>query len=154
MQPPEWSVRLVRALVLAVAAAFGAAALFAALVMPYRAWDSLAFGAWSRSIGEGNGLWEHADALKLQRPLFYVAQGLAWRVSDAEWIGRLVSLAFAVLLAAAVVWLARRLAPDADVRRLLAPLALAALLGSSELATHAASGMTDVPVAALVAATA
>jgi len=147
--------RIVRWIVIAAAAVFALAAAFAAVVMPYRLWDSLAFGAWSRAIAEGGGVLESANTgLFLQRPVFYVAQGIAWRVHDAEWIGRLLSLSFLVILAAAVWALASRLSARDGVRGLLPPLALAVVLASSVVATYAAAGMTDVPVAALVAATA
>lgn len=143
-----------RAASLAVVAVFFAAATFAAVVMPYRVWDSLAFGSWSRSIAEGGGLWSGQEALSLQRPLFYLEQGLAWRVfGDEEWIGRLLSLSFAAILVLSVWLLARQLTGDRDARALLPPLAALVVLASSVLATSAASGMTDVPVAALVAAT-
>ncbi|HXF99002.1 MAG TPA: anthranilate phosphoribosyltransferase [Gaiellaceae bacterium] len=137
------------------AAVFAAAALFAALVMPYRLWDSLAFGSWSRSIAAGHGLWENAGPLYLQRPLFYVAQGLVWRVVEGDWGGRLLSLAFAAAFVLAVGALARRLAPAGPAcSARLVPLAVGVALASSLFATYLAAGMSDVPVAALVAAAA
>ena len=139
---------------LAAVALFFAAAAFAAVVLPYRFWDSLAFGSWSRSIAEGDGLWSISEPLRLQRPLFYVAQGLAWRVlGDGEWVGRLVSLSFAAILVLAVWLLARQLTADRDAGLVLPPLAVLLVLGSSVVATGAAAGMTDVPVAAMVGAT-
>jgi hypothetical protein len=139
---------------LAVLALFFAAAAFAAIVMPYRLWDSLAFGSWSRSIADGHGLWSNADALSLQRPLFYLEQGLAWRVlGDGEWIGRLLSLSFAAILVLGVWLLARQVSGEGDARALLPPLTALVAVASSVLATYAAAGMTDVPVAAMVAVT-
>jgi hypothetical protein len=137
-----------------LAGVFAVAAVFAAVVMPYRFWDSLAFGSWSRTIGEGGDWWANVPAPYLQRPLFYVEQGLAWRVfGHEEWIGRLLSLSFAVVLAVAVWLLARRLATSGEARAVLPPLALLVVLASSVVATYAAAGMTDIPVAAMAAAT-
>ena len=144
----------IRVASLAVVASFFAAAVFAAIVMPYRLWDSLAFGSWSRSIADGHGMWSNADALSLQRPLFYLEQGLAWRVlGDGEWIGRLLSLSFAAILVLGVWLLARQLTAEPEARALLSPLAALVAVASSVLATYAAAGMTDVPVAAMVAVT-
>jgi hypothetical protein len=146
--------RMLRVGALALAALFLAAGVFVSLVLPYRLWDSLAFGSWSRTIAEGDPALSGQPALYLQRPLFYVAQGLAWRwLDDGEWLGRLLSLSFAALLAACVWALADRLSSDPAARALLSPLALATVLACSVVATYAAAGMTDVPVAALVAAT-
>lgn len=154
MNVPTQASSVLRLLVGGAAAVFAVVATFVAVVVPYRLWDSLAFGAWSRAIAEGGGLLSSADTgLFLQRPVFYVAQGLAWRVLDQEWVGRLLSLSFLGLLAVAVWVLASRLDDRVEVRALVPPLALGVLLSSAVVATHAASGMTDVPVAALVATT-
>jgi 4-amino-4-deoxy-L-arabinose transferase-like glycosyltransferase len=151
---PGWIAAVLRGGALAVAALFAVVAVFAAVVMPYRLWDSLAFGSWSRQIAEGGGLWFDAPAPYLQRPLFYLEQGLAWRlVDDGEWIGRLLSLSYSVVLVVAVWLLARRLTDAADARAVVPPVALLIVLASSVVATYAAAGMTDVPVAAMVAAT-
>jgi hypothetical protein len=151
---PGWIAAVLRGGALAVAALFAVAGVFAALVMPYRLWDSLAFGSWSRQIAEGGGLWFDAPAPYLQRPLFYVEQGLAWRVlDDGEWIGRLLSLSYALVLVVAVWLLARRLTTGRYAGDALGPLALLTILASSVVATYALAGMTDVPVAAMVAAT-
>ena len=153
MTTPRWIATVVRGGALVLAALFAAAAVFAAVVMPYRFWDSLAFGSWSRSIAGGE-LWPELPPLSLQRPLFYVEQGLAWRVlGDDELIGRLTSLSYAIILVLAVWLLARGLTPDRDLRALLPPLAVLVVLASSVVATYALAGMTDVPVAAMVAAT-
>ena len=122
--------------------------------MPYRLWDSLAFGSWSRSIAETGSLWAGAEPLNASRPLFYVPQGVLWRyVAEDEWLGRVLSLAFALLLVCSVWLLARQLARG-PARTFLPPLAAGVLLSSAVLATYAAAGMTDVPVAAASAATA
>jgi 4-amino-4-deoxy-L-arabinose transferase-like glycosyltransferase len=152
---PRWIGRVLRWQIGALAGVFAAVAVFDAVVMPYRFWDSLAFGAWSRSIAEGQGLWVGAPALFLQRPLFYIVQGLTWRATgDHAWLARLISLLFAVILALATWLLARQLTRADEGRALLPPLALGVLLSCSVFATYEAAGMSDVPVAALVAATA
>ena len=153
--PPTDSIgRIPRWLTLAVVVVFTIATTFAAIVMPYRVWDSLAFGSWSRSIAETGDLWANADALKVSRPLFYVPQGLIWWVADEEWLGRTFSAAFGAVLVICVWFLARRLTDERSTRALLQPLAVLALLSSSVFATYVAAGMTDVPVAAATAATA
>jgi hypothetical protein len=133
---------------------FALATTFAAVVVPYRFWDSLAFGSWSRSIAKTGDLWAGTEALNVSRPLFYVPQGLLWRVADDEWIGRLLSAGFAAILVAAVWQLARQISAERPTRDFLPPLAVLGLLSSAVLATYAAAGMTDVPVAAVSAATA
>jgi hypothetical protein len=149
-----WAKRALNLVLAVPAVAFAAAAIFAVVVMPYRLWDSLAFGAWSRAIADGGGpLSSAGSALFLHRPLFYVEQGLAWRVVDEEWVGRLLSLSFTGILALAIWVLAAAASSRPDGRSLLPPLALGTVLASSVVATYAAAGMSDVPVAALVAAT-
>ena len=141
-------------LAIAVSALFALAAAFAAAVMPYRFWDSLTFGSWSRSIAETGDLWAAADSLKVSRPLFYVPQGLIWRLADEVWLGRMLSAAFGATLVVCIWLLARRLTQDPASRSLVAPLAVLVALSSSVFATFVAAGMTDVPVAAATAATA
>ena len=127
-------------------AVFLAAALFVAVVMPYRSWDSLAFGAWSRQIAAGQHVFSNVIATNLNRPLFYLGQGYAWRwFGYHEWIGRSLSVAFAVAFVVGVWLVARRLGKRDD---LFAAIAVAVALASSVFATYVAAGMTDVPVAA------
>jgi hypothetical protein len=145
---------VLRWLTVAVVSLFALAVTLVAVVVPYRFWDSLAFGAWSRSIAKGGDIWADAEPLKASRPLFYVPQGLLWRVAEDEWIGRLLSASFAALLVWAVWQLGRRVSPERPARDILPPLAVLSLLTSAVLATYAAAGMTDVPVAAASAATA
>ena len=145
---------VVRWLALAVVFVFALATAFAAIVVPYRLWDSLAFGAWSRSIAKTGDVFAGTEPLNVSRPLFYVPQGLLWRLADDEWTGRLLSAGFAAVLVAAVWQLAREIAPEGAVRDYLPPLTVLSLLTSSVVATYAAAGMTDVPVAAASAATA
>jgi hypothetical protein len=151
---PTWIARTATALAVVVSSVFAIATAFVAAVMPYRLWDSLAFGSWSRSIAESGDLWANADALKVSRPLFYVPQGLIWRLADEVWLGRMFSAAFGAVLVVCVWFLARRLTQDRSSRALLAPLAVLVTLSSSVFATFVAAGMTDVPVAAATAATA
>jgi hypothetical protein len=151
---PGWIARTASWLAIGTAALFGLAAAFAAAVVPYRLWDSLAFGSWSRSIAENGDLWSNADVLQVSRPLFYVPQGLIWRIADAEWLGRTFSAAFGAVLVLCVWLLARRLTRDRAAQALLSPLAILVVLSSSVFATYAPAGMTDVPVAAATAATA
>jgi hypothetical protein len=151
---PDWSGRALRALFVALALVFAAFSAFAAVVVPYRLWDSLAFGAWSRQIASGGGLWFDTGALFRQRPLFYIAQGIVWHVADEEWLGRLLSLSFAALLGFAVWRLASRLTDAPEARAVLPPLALGVVLSSSVVATYVDAGMSDVPVASMVGLTA
>ena len=127
---------------------------FAAVVLPYRYWDSLAFGSWSRSIAEGRNLWDNASVFELSRPVVYVPQGLAWRyLDDGDWIGRLYSVSLAIALVIAIWMLAARLsswdgaAPSALHRGRSAPR----LLG---LRRPDRRRNADIPVAAGSAATA
>jgi hypothetical protein len=145
---------VLRWLAVLVVAVFAIATVFASLVVPYRLWDSLAFGSWSRAIARTGDVWAGTEALNVSRPLFYVPQGLLWRIAEDEWIGRLLSASFAAILVAAVWQLARQLAPERPARDLVPPLAVLTLLTSAVFATYAAAGMTDVPVAAASAATA
>jgi hypothetical protein len=154
MTIPGWIARVLRLGAAALAGVFLAAGVFVAFAMPYRFWDSLAFGSWSRAIADEQPLLSNQPALYVQRPLFYVGQGVVWRwIDDGEWLGRLLSLSFAVLLVACVWVLAGKLSADGDARAFLPALALGGVLASSVVATYAAAGMTDVPVAAMVAVT-
>ena len=125
--------------------------------MPYRFWDSLAFGSWSRSIAETGEIWaKHGRAEASRRPLFYVPQGWLWRfVTEDEWIGR-HSLGYVrggsrgLGLGAGATAVGR----TGSHAALLPSLAVLALLSSAVLAANVAAGMTDVPVAAASAATA
>jgi 4-amino-4-deoxy-L-arabinose transferase-like glycosyltransferase len=126
-----------------------ALALFVALVVPYHATDALVYGQLSRAIGDQGGFlvdWVNYPAYS--RPLFYVPQGwLWWAVGWQEWLGRLWSLAFFVLL----LWALFRLACDRSLPRITPWLALLVLLASPDAVTQAIGGQTDIPVAALIA---
>jgi hypothetical protein len=141
--------RLVEAIAWISTALFFAVALFVAIVIPYHAQDALTFGEWSRLIAEHWNL--HYDAATPQeygRPLFYVLQGWLWGILGvSETSGRILSGLFALLLVGATAWLVR----DRPWGRLAAAFAALALVATPTLAAHVVSGLTDIPVAALVA---
>lgn len=127
-----------------------------AVLLPYHEWDALSFGQWSRLIALHHHFhFAAVGDVYLQRPVFFVAQGGLWAVFGFhEWLGRLLSLGFTALLAWSAYSIGCSFAgPRAD-RRLVGTLALAAALGSREVAQLAAAGLTDVPVAATAALTA
>jgi hypothetical protein len=125
---------------------FLAASLFVAVVLPYRSWDSLSFGAWSRQIAAGQHIFSDVIATNLNRPLFYVGQGYVWRwLGYHEWLGRSLSVAFSAAFVLGVWLVARHVGRKSDLFR---ALAVAVALASSVFATYVAAGMTDVPVAA------
>jgi hypothetical protein len=134
-----------------ITALFLAAAFLLAVVIPIHAQDALTFGEWSRLISEHWRL--HYDAATPQeygRPLFYVLQGWMWGVLGfGETSGRLLSGLFSLLLLGAFVWLMR----DRQWGRLAGLLGALALLASPVFAEQVVSGLTDIPVAALVALT-
>ncbi len=139
----------------ALVAAFVVPVLFAASVMPYRFWDSLAFGSWSRVMADaGHFVSDGQPSATLHRPLFYVAQGLLWNLFGFhEWLGRWLSALFLVLLLAVAWSVARSLATPA-CRWLVAVLTVLVTCAVPALAVYGSAGMTDVPVAALTCATA
>jgi 4-amino-4-deoxy-L-arabinose transferase-like glycosyltransferase len=131
---------------------FFATALVIAFVIPLHAQDALTFGEWSRLIAQN---WHFhfpaATAQEYGRPLFYVLQGWLWGligVDDSS--GRILSLAFSILLFGAVVRLVRE---DRDWGILAGLLAALALLATPVFAFQLVSGLTDVPVAAFIALT-
>ena len=135
-------------------AAFVVAAGFEAVVVPYRNWDALDTGSWSRTIADGS-FYRGVYDVQLHRPLFYVGQGLLWlAIGYHPAAGRLLSLAFTLLLGACLWILAGRLTSDPSTRRLARALALVVLLSCEIVLQHASSGLTDVPVAATAALTA
>ena len=151
---PAWSSRALAWATGIVGLVFLVPTVFAAVVLPYRYWDSLAFGSWSRSIAEGRGLWDNASVFELSRPVVYVPQGLAWRyLDDGEWIGRLYSVSLAIALVIAVWILAARLSSWTGAAPVARSVAVGVLLGSAVFAGLIAAGMTDIPVAAGSAAT-
>ena len=131
------------------AAAFLAAAFMLAVVIPIHAQDALTFGEWSRLVSQHWHL--HYDAATPQeygRPLYYVLQGWLWGIFGFhEPIGRVLSGLFALLLAGALAWLLR----EREWGGLAAALGVLALVSTPVFAAQAISGLTDIPVAALIA---
>ena len=129
-----------------------AAGLLVALTIPIHAWDALAYGEWSRLIAEEWSLrFPDISAQTYHRPLYYGLQGGLWGIFGFhEWIGRLLSLAFAAVLFGATAWLAAR------GSRWTTKAAVAAVLLClvPDVLEGLASGLTDIPLAALVALTA
>ena len=152
---PLWTRRVLAGVVALALVLFFVPALFVASVLPYRYWDSLAFGTWSRLIEQTGHLFPSGLIdLSLHRPLFYIAQGLLWEAFGYhEWLGRWLSVAFAAAAVAGIWALASRLAPDRESRGVIRALAVAGILGSSVFAAYVAAGMSDVPVAAMAAVT-
>lgn len=120
-----------------------------AVVIPIHAQDALTFGEWSRLISEHWHL--HYDAATPQeygRPLYYVLQGWIWGVFGFhEPLGRILSGLFSLLLLGSLAWLLHR----RDWGNLAAALGALALVSMPVYAAQVISGLTDIPVAALVA---
>lgn len=133
----------------ALVAAYLAVAVVLALLLPIHSHDALGFGQLSRLIGLHGGFeFPAVPDVVYHRPLFYVLQGELWHVFGFhETLGRLLSLAFCLLLLGCMILLALRLPRG----RLVAALALALLLCSRSFVQDGFSGLTDVPVAALIA---
>jgi hypothetical protein len=131
------------------AAVFLALAFMLAVVLPIHAQDALTFGEWSRLISQHWHL--HYDAATPQeygRPLYYVLQGWLWGIFGFhEPLGRILSGLFSLLLLGSVAWLLSR----RDWGSLAAALAALALVSMPVYAAQVVSGLTDIPVAALVA---
>jgi hypothetical protein len=127
---------------------FGIVGVLLAVTLPYHQWDSFAFGDWSRAIAERGAFDPTFGSLSASRPLFYELQGLIWRVTGISFAaGRLLSLAFALLLVASVFQLQRALTGS----RFEAAVAAAVVLAIPTFAQQSLSGQTDVPAAAMVA---
>lgn len=135
----------------AVALFLFAAATLIAVTLPYGDWDSLFYSTWSRLIGLDGNFHQHAVyAVDLHRPLFYVLQGELWHVFGFhEWIGRLLSLLFAVIFVVAVTRIAWHWGG-----MLGAASCCVVALALTDLAVHSSDGLTDVPTAATLAAVA
>jgi len=103
--------------------------------------------------------WPHirfaaASAVDYHRPLFYALQGTLWRIFGFhQALGRVLSLAFAALLAAAVGFIAWR-SVSRRYAELAAALAIAILITLAWFEHYIASGLTDIPIAAMLALTA
>jgi hypothetical protein len=140
---------------LLLAVVFVAVALVVALALPYGEWDAMSFGTWSRLIAEH---WPHlrfaaASAADYQRPLFYFLQGTLWAIFGFhQWLGRLLSLAFALVFIASMAWTAAQTVRVE--RRLAAAVAVVVVVLIGAVATYVVSGLSDVPAVAMVALTA
>ena len=152
-QPAFRLIALAVALVALVVFALG---FLISVTLPYGDWDAMAYGAWSRMIA---GNWPHirfaaASAVDYHRPFFYALQGTIWRIFGFhQSLGRLLSLAFSTLLAISVGYLSWRAVPRryAEVSAAIG-VALVIILATFE--RFIASGLTDIPVAAMLALTA
>ena len=153
---PRWLTLLVRWQAALAALLIAVPAAIVASFVPYRHWDAMAFGLWSKLIATTGDLFPGGlSPAILHRPLFYVAQGLGWRfVDEGEWVGRWLSLLFAASLVISLWWLAGRLVPAGTARTVIRPLAASVALASSVLAVYLVAGLSDVPVAAAAAVTA
>jgi 4-amino-4-deoxy-L-arabinose transferase-like glycosyltransferase len=142
-------VTLQRRVLTAVFALFLAALAWVAVWVPFHATDSLIYGRWSRLIGLEGGL--HFDdqgigSGYLHRPLVYVVQGELWHVFGFhEWIGRVWSYAFLLVLVYAVF----RVASADRGGAMTGAIACVLLVASPDIVAGGASGLTDVPVAAM-----
>ena len=148
--------RIARGMPAVLLAVFFVPALFVASVVPYREWDSLAFGFWSRLIAEHGDIFPAGVTdLQLQRPLFYVAQGVLWLAFGYhEWLGRWLSVIFGLVFALAALAWARAMIEEERARAVTGSLVVGIALSSSILASWVAAGMTDIPVSAMAALTA
>jgi 4-amino-4-deoxy-L-arabinose transferase-like glycosyltransferase len=143
------ALRLASAIVWITSGLFLVAAFFLAVVIPIHAQDALTFGEWSRLVAQHWHLhYAAATPQEYGRPLFYVLQGWIWGVFGfAEPVGRVLSGLFSVLLLGSLFWLVR----DRDWGTLAGLLAVFALISVPVFAAQIVSGLTDIPVAALVA---
>jgi hypothetical protein len=139
----------------AVATVVLALALLVALVLPYGQWDAMSLGSWSRAMAEH---WPHlrfsfAGPLSYHRPLFYVLQGWLWAAFGFHVaLGRVLSLLFSLALLSGVAWLAA--STVRTHRKFAALLAVLLVLLIQPFAVYIAAGLSDIPVAAMLALTA
>ena len=130
---------------------FVAASLLAIASFPYHSHDALAYGEWSRLIAEKSGFkFPSIAELSYQRPLSYVLQGLLWRLTGiSEPAGRLLSALLGATLFLAAALAARRWQFRTGGAAVL--LAWILLLNVPSVGLSLSQGLTDVPVAGLVA---
>ena len=127
--PRPRSLTLATQVFAAVAVVFVVLAIVVAIVLPYGSWDAMALGIWSRVIAEH---WPNLHSTQIyaadyQRPVFYWLQGTIWRLFGFhQSLGRLLSLAFSLVLVVAVAAIASRTAPQ--YRRFTAALAVVVVL--------------------------
>ena len=145
----ERTVRWAIAVAWLVGGIFLAAAFMLAVVIPIHAQDALTFGEWSRLVSEHWHLrYDAATPQEYGRPLYYVLQGWVWGLFGFhEPLGRILSGLFSLLLLGSLAWLLRR----REWGGLTAALGVLALASTPVYAAQAVSGLTDLPVAALVA---
>jgi 4-amino-4-deoxy-L-arabinose transferase-like glycosyltransferase len=133
----------------AVAALFLVALAWVAVWVPFHATDSLIYGRWSRLIGLEGGIHfddQNISSGSLGRPLVYVVQGWLWELFGFhEWIGRVWAYLFVLVLFYAVF----RIASSDKGGALVGAIACALLVATPDVVVGGASGMTDVPVAAM-----
>ena len=140
----------------AVTVAVFASALLVAVFLPLGDWDALSFGTWAREISDH---WPRVrfptdGPIEYHRTLVYFLEGTLWRVFGFhEALARVLGLVFAAVLAASLAWAAAGSARK-PYRVVASALGLALLLATAPFEHYVVSGLTDVPVAALVAATA
>lgn len=143
---------LARLAMWALGGLFVVASLVLAVTIPIHATDALTYGEWSRSIGETGDL--HFDGVgpaHYHRPLFYVLQGWIWGIFGFhEWLGRVLALVFTVWMLGATAWLASR----SRMRGGVAAFAIGLLCLVPDVRKATVSGLSDIPLAALVATTA
>ena len=129
--------------------------LLVTIVLPYGDYDAMGDGTWSRFMGIHLPTYHFPGigAMEYQRPVFFVLQGIVWRLFGYHmYLGRLTSFSFALLLIGTIAWLAAGVARP--YRWLAATLAIVVLLTVTPFERYVSAGMTDVPVAAMVALTA
>jgi 4-amino-4-deoxy-L-arabinose transferase-like glycosyltransferase len=133
----------------AVVALFLLAMAWVAVWVPFHATDSLIYGRWSRLIGLEGGLDFDDQGIVsgyLHRPLVYVVQGELWRVFGFhEWIGRVWFYVFLLVL----FWVVFRVASADRGTGLTGAIACVLLIASPDVVAGGASGLTDIPVAAM-----
>lgn len=140
---------LVAAVVVGCAAAVSAE-------LPFGEWDAMSYGTWARLIAEH---WPHirfaaAGPMDYHRPVFYFLEGTLWHVFGFhQALGRLLGLGFGILLALALAYAAARTAPRGYAAA-AAGIAVALLFATAPFERYLVAGLSDVPVAAVLALTA
>lgn len=134
---------------------FGCAVLVA-VELPFGEWDAMAYGRWAQLIAQH---WPHIrfaveGAQEYHRPFFYFLEGTVWKIFGFhQSLGELLSLAFGVLLAASLAYVAARTSPR-RYAAVGAAVVVGLLLATTPFERYVDSGLTDVPVAAMLALTA
>ena len=124
-----------------------------AVKLPFGDWDAMAYAIWSREIAAHWPHFQFADvpAVDLHRPVYYYLEGTLWAIFGFhQALGRLLALAFGVLLAAALAFTAAHSSPR-RYGAASAAIVLALLIAAYPYERYLVSGLSDVPVAAMVA---